>query len=922
MRSGWRPRIGLRKSSIFFSLSLLCLLNLGYIIGGEREIEDGRLRAIAFIPSIPDHVIQPYICRYMKRWLVNGFSLLPIFATQPIAAQIVPDATLPVNSTVTPEGNTRIIDGGTRAGNNLFHSFQEFSVPTGGTAFFNNALDIQHIFSRVTGGSISNIDGLIRANGTANLFLINPNGIIFGRNARLNIGGSFLASTADSVVFADGSFFSAKNPQGTPLLTISVPVGLQYGGVGGNIVNQASVTNSDNFGSGLQVQLGNTLTLVGGDVRLEGGILQAPGGRIELGGLAAPGIIGLSIDGNNLRLNFPEGVARSNVFLSNQAVVRVDAGGGGNIAINARNLEMSARSSLIAGVRILLGSSDDVAGDIDINTTDKVTMSSSAIATLVGTAATGQGGDVNITTRSFFATNTSVLSSSTFGFGNAGNLNITATDTVVFDGQIGDGLSTVASSTVEKGAVGNAGNINITTRSLSVTGGAQLQVLTRGQGNAGNLRITATDSVFFDGVSSNRSPSSAFSTVESGAVGNGGSIDITTRSLSITNGGVLTARTNGEGNAGNININNREIVSLDGVGIDEGSSGIFSTVGSEGVGKGGEISITTGSLAVTNGAQLLVGTQGKGDAGNVRIIATDSVSFDGVGSNEQSSGIFSTVAAETAIGKGGLIEIETGLLSVTNRAVLNANSLGKGAAGNIEIKADSVGVDQASIGAETVAGQGNITVRSHSLILRNRSFITTNATGSNIVGGNITLDVGVLAALANSDISANSEEFVGGNVNIDTQGIFGTQARDALTKESDITATGAIAAGTIAIAIPDVDPSSGLVELPDNVVDITRLIADRCLPARKGSSFIVTGRGGIAPSPNESMGGETLLVDLVTLDSKIEGRSDAEIDNNTETKIVEATGWVIDEKGQVVLVASAPTADQVLLADPACRSDR
>jgi large exoprotein involved in heme utilization and adhesion len=205
------------------------------------------------------------------------------------------------------------------------------------------------------------------------------------------------------------------------------------------------------------------------------------------------------------------------------------------------------------------------------------------------------------------------------------------------------------------------------------------------------------------------------------------------------------------------------------VGIDGDSSGIFSTVGSQGVGKGGEIRITTESLAVTNGAQILVGTSGKGDAGNVRIIATDSISFDGVGSNEQFSGIFSTVAAETAIGKGGLIEIETGLLSVTNRAVLIANSLGKGAAGNIEIKADSVRLDnQGSLSANTIAGEGNITVRSQSLILRNNSFITTNATGSEIVGGNITLDVGVLAALENSDISANSEEFVGGNVTINT----------------------------------------------------------------------------------------------------------------------------------------------------------
>ncbi|MCP6759876.1 MAG: S-layer family protein [Fischerella sp. CENA71] len=896
----------------------------------------------------------------LTQFLGVAIAITHIFSANYAVAQITGDRTLPNNSNVTKEDNTFNITGGTQAGSNLFHSFQEFSLPTGNTAFFNNATNIQNILTRVTGSSISNIDGLIRANGTANLFLINPNGIIFGQNARLNIGGSFLATTASSFKFADGKEFSAvPNNTATTLLTVSVPIGLQYGSNTGNIQVQ---------GSNLQVSPGKTLALIGGNLQVNGGQILAPGGRVELAGIAENNHIGLNPNDSFLSLRFPNDGQRKDVYLNNAAQVSVLAGGGGSIAINARNLNLSGASTVQAGIASGKGSVDAKALDIDINATEAINVDASIISNTVQTKAVGDSGNINITTGSLALTSNGQLRTTTSGQGNAGDINIFARDTLLFDRMRSDS-STGTYTTVDSQAVGNGGDINITTGSLFVKNAAAILARTEGQGNAGNINIAARDTVSFDGVSFNLAnisgaASSVGSTSVSNAIGNGSTITITTGSLFVTNGARLIANTFGRGNAGNINIQARDRVVFDGFGLNGYSSGAVSSVENTGIGKGGNINITTKSLSIRNGAVVGARTRGKGDGGNIILNAktleatnggqvfttsfssgkagsitlniTDSATLAGtdptyvtrlsqytpviVPNVSPSSGLFANTSS-TSTGQGGELIINTGKLNIRDQAQVTVSSAGSGVAGSLKVDADSIRLlNQGKISADTRGGAGNIRLRSHDLILGKNSSITTNATGSNTIGGNINIDTDVLAAFANSDISANSVNFFGGKVIINTQGIFGIQFRSSPTPDSDITATGASPelSGTVQINTPDVDPSQGLEQLRVNLIDASQQIATGCKRDDKQirGSFIVTGRGGLPSSPTEPLITDQVLSDWILLPEANQNQSRSRLEEqqsqednsiNPPTQIVEAQGWIINPDGEVVLVATTPT---------------
>jgi filamentous hemagglutinin family protein len=640
-----------------------------------------------------------------------------------LAQQVTSDGTVST-TVITPDGKNFTINDGTTRGGNLFHSFKEFSIPTGGSANFNNAANIQNIISRVTGGSISTIDGLIKANGAANLFLLNPAGIIFGPNASLQIGGSFLGSTANSLLFDNGFEFSATDPQAPPLLTISIPIGLRYRDNPQNITTESTTTQYPI----LEVPEGKTLALIGGNVSLDRRFLLAPGGRIELGGLSTAGTVGLNGDGS---LSFPVGVQRADVSL-NGVIADVREGGGGSIAVYARNLDISGGSGLYAGIRQGFGSVGSQAGDITLNASGTTTVANGFIYNRVNSGAVGNAGNLTIETGKLNLSNGGQIAASTFGTGNAGNLTVNASDSVDLNGE-GQGL-TLLTSQVNSTGRGNAGELVINTKRLSVRNGAQVSTNTFGIGNAGNLTIRASDSVELS------SQGGVFARVASQqARGTGGNLTIETGRLSVTDGSRVSTSTLGEGNAGNLLIKS-DSVELNGEG--QGLTLLTSQVNSTGRGNAGELVINTKRLSVTNGAEVLTSTFGIGNAGNLTIRASDSVEL----SNQ---GRVSATVQPQARGTGGNLTIETGRLSVRDGSQVSTGTSGEGNGGNLLIKArdlvEVLGTEKpggssdlgADVRTRSGAKGGDLTIDTKKLVVRNAQ-VGTSVLGKG-EGGNFTV---------------------------------------------------------------------------------------------------------------------------------------------------------------------------------------
>ncbi|HEY9872943.1 MAG TPA: filamentous hemagglutinin N-terminal domain-containing protein [Candidatus Obscuribacterales bacterium] len=844
-----------------------------------------------------------------RLWQVKVSTLFCLVPCLPTVAQIVPDATLPVNSIVTPQGNTSLIEGGSRAGNNLFHSFTQFSVPTGETAFFNNALDIQNIFSRVTGGTVSNIDGLLQTSGTANLFLLNPNGIIFGANASLNIGGSFIASTATSVNFADGSELGTTNTQTPPMLTVSVPVGLGFGSTPGQIRVQGDGQGIrqtpdliDNT-AGLRVQPNQTLALVGGDLVLEGATLKTAGGRIELGSVTAPGLVSLTPSSKGFTLGYEGVPAYGNIQLSQQAAVDASGEGGGDVQLWGSQIKLSDGSQIEAST---LGS--EPGGTLSVNASESV----------------------------------EVVGTSSDGFFNSGLLTLVYPETT-----------------------GAGGNLNITTGRLSVRDGAQIATATLGAGPAGKLEVKASELVEVIGTTADGLFPSVLSTTsvapEDTAIG--GNLTIETGRLIVRDGAQIAAATLGAAPAGSLEVKASESVELIGISADGFiNSGLFTSVQPGAAGAGGNLTIETGQLSVRDGAQVAASTFGSGAGGNLQVNASDSVELSGISADGQfPSGLFTDVFDPEATGNGGKLTVETGQLTIRDRAEVNVSSIGKGETGDITINSrTALNAHNGKISASaTQSGGGKIAINANDIRLRNSSQISTSVAQSTGGGGNIEINSGTLIALEDSDVLATAFQGSGGRITISSPvflaDIFANGGTGIVSDNTDVT----LFPGNnrVDISASSQFGSAGVVAAPDftflqnslsslsaNFVSSEQAVAGSCIGrrTRERGSFTVTGTGGLAvtpydetingwyPLPREGVQNPSASVPPATTGAVVQGRSAGvpPVSSGASSpnwkpgdNIVEAQGIVVLADGRTIL-GSIPTRVQIANAQSlVCHKD-
>jgi filamentous hemagglutinin family protein len=778
-----------------------------------------------------------------------AIGLLVLTPISGMAQPIGPDAT--VGTVVTSNNSNFVITGGQVAGRNLFHSFDRFSVPTGGSATFEltETPIVTTLFGRITGGNPSTIDGLLQirnAQAPVNLFLLNPAGVIFGANARLNLPGSLLVGTASQVKFADGIVWGPSAEPST--LSISTPIGLQFGATPGAIAVQGTGHPFVQVGLNPPVALGPTrgliirpfqsITLLGGGINLVGGSLSAPAGTLELAAIGPDSTVGLTPTPFNWAVDYGAVRQFGSVTLDQRSLLNPSGGpiGSGSVVIRGERIAINEGSMILN-----LNSSDKSGGNVLIQGRE---------LTLSGTGADGFQSRIEL---------------GTFGSGPGSNLTIK-----------GD--------------------------HLSLQGSAVIRVYTFGLGKSGDILIQMRDRVTVQGVeSTNTDLETAINLVS--FLGPAGILQIDTQTLSVLNGATVGLASFGPGAGGATIINAKDIL-VSGFSRD---SQLGSTIASTAFGSGvaGSLTLNTDRLRVEEGASISGTIFGSGAGANVVINAAESIIVQGLiqpefGLNSSISASVDPVSpsvgprfgvALTPTGNAGSVVIHSPIVQVFDGGTIRARNLGTGQGGEVRIHADLVLLDrQSQIASSTASGQGGeIAIASQQLLLRNGSTISATA-GNSGNGGNIRLNTKYLIAPApeNSDIIATALRGNGGQIQIVADQILGIRPRSPLTSQSDINASSAFGSnGNVTVSGPTFNSIVPTLGLPTQLSNADRPLVVNC-QLDPNQAFNISGRGGLPENPTAPLRDRQVWTD------------------QRQGPIQEATQLTYRADGQIVLLDSVP----------------
>lgn len=585
-------------------------------------------------------------------------------------------------------------------GSNLFHSFSAFNLTNAESATFTGPAGITNVLGRVTGGGASSIDGQISSQiAGANLYLINPNGMLFGPNATLNVTGSFHASTASYIRLEDGGRFDAGTP-GNSVLSAAPPAAFGFLGSPG-------VLSVDQ--SALKLSAGQTLSLVAGDVIITGrartasgtavypgdagfgcntSCLRAPGGKIQIAAVAPD----MEVPSDFSIFNAT--AAAGSVAIGDHVLVDVSGDAAGSIFIRAGQFTTRLSEFRASAATAVNGASVAVS----IGTAGMTSLDDALIVARPGENA--RTGTVGINAGTIDLLNgtrieTGSCSGSGCAKGSGGAISLSAAGRIALQGigHDGDGVA-IANNTQSSASSGaNAGAISLTAGPELYADQASITSFTGSKGNAGAVTLVARQVVLENGTLIRSNTGASIGGVGGGSAGGGGGggsggggSGSGTGSGSTGGGGTGNGTGGGAttaGNGGIVSIRADERITLR-QDVDVGSNSATS-------GNAGNVTLEAPVIEILNGSRVGSNVDSSGDSGVITITATDRLVVAGTNGNPdpaKNRGSRITVASRSAAsGDAGDLNIVAGSVLAADGAQISSSTSGIGAGGAIHITA-------------------------------------------------------------------------------------------------------------------------------------------------------------------------------------------------------------------------------------------